>query len=187
METLKSKPPGQGNSVLLASSLLLIAPCRTSAQVGLNYPLCASVPNIDVCDAKTVAQKLPRLLRHLHSRGRALLGSRRSHHGLNALNVNLTPSLSTPAMVANPPPFSSTMTVWQRASSRRNSLSTGSLSRRAASSSLVSQKSIFCCPWWLQVSADPCRRHGQAAGTLEEPEHGALQPGMVLLLLPGRQ
>lgn len=76
-----------------------------------------------------------------------------------ALQGSWTPHRADSA--ADPPPLSSTMTVWQRASNRRNSLSTGSLSRRAASSSATSLESDIFSPRWLQVSPDPCKRHGQ--------------------------
>lgn len=102
---------------------------------------------------------------------RAFLSDGGSLHGLNALD-QFEPTLSTSSTMANPPPFSSTMTVWQRASSLRNSLSTGSLSRWAASSSVASQKSNFSCTWWLQVTPEPCKRHREAAGTQERLSTG---------------
>lgn len=77
----------------------------------------------------------------------------------------------------NPPPLSSTMTVWQRASSLRNSLSTGSLSLWAASSSVTSQTSNFCSPGCSQLSPEPCKRHRQDAGARWDRARGSVSPG----------
>lgn len=64
----------------------------------------------------------------------------------------------------NSPPLSSTMTVWQRANSRRNSRSTGSLFLWAASRSPTLLGSNVFSPWQLRVNTNPCKRHGQASG-----------------------